>query len=314
MPEPPSEKHQRPITPPVAIWIFSMVLGWAVNSVVVKFVTESMPVFLAAFTRFALTVPIIAAFALYKAKGLRLPIKGLVAGALLGALSFTQISLFHWGSLYTTGGRVTLFLFSYPIITPFAAHILVKEERLSSRTVLGAAVAFAGVAIALKSSLGFDPTRLKGDLLEIASAVVLATMIAANKRFLVKFDKWKLLFWQYAVSTAMYAICVPLFETFDYSGVNQSAWLALAFQIVAVGGYCFISYQFVISRHPASKVSVFFLATPLVGMFAGQILREEPFEWTLLGGCFFVAAGIWIANRHSTDNTEKPREEHAGNA
>jgi len=288
---------QDSITPPVAVWIISLVIGWALNSVLVKFVTDEMPVFLAAFTRFALTLPIAAGFALLRGNGLRLPPRGLLAGAVLGALSFVQISLFHWGSLHTTGGRVTLFLFSYPLLTPFAAHLLVKEERLSLKTVAGAATAFIGVAIALKSSLGFDPVRFKGDLLEIASALTLAVMIAANKRFLAEFDKWKLLFWQYAVSTSLYALCVATFERFDYAGIGRGAWMALAFQVVVVGGYCFLSYQWIIAKHPASKVSVFFLGTPLAGMLAGQILRDEPFEWPLLAGCAFVAAGILIANR-----------------
>jgi len=294
---------QAPISPKVTLLIVFLVIGWAVNSVVVKFVTGEMTVFLAAFTRFALTLPIVAGFALSRREGLALPLRGLLAGMLLGTMSFAQISLFHWGSLYTTGGRVTLFLFSYPLLTPFAAHFLVEGERLSLKTVAGAVVAFAGVAMALKSSLEFDPNRLTGDLIEIASAIVLAVMITANKRFIAKYDKWKLLFWQYATSTALYAVCTVLFEKFDYSGVGYKAWLALSYQVVVIGGVCFISYQWVLSKHSASKISVFFLGTPLAGMLAGQVLLGEPFEWSLLLGCVFVATGIWIANRNAGHKT-----------
>ncbi len=288
---------QAPIPPLTMIWIMSLVTGWAINSVIAGFVTADMGIFQAAFTRFAPTFLIVAAFVLSRGGGLRLPPRGIAAAAALALASFTQITLFHWGSQHTTGGRVTLFLFSYPLIVPFTSHLLVKGERLSRQTVVGATVAFAGVSIALRSSLDFSPNRFAGDMVELASSVTLAIMVALMKRFIAIFDKWKLLFWQILICVALYGLSTLLFESPSLQGISKKTWAALAFQIVVVGGWCFISYQKILETHPASKVSVFFLATPLLGMIAGEILRDEPFEWPLLAGCVFVAMGIWIANK-----------------
>ena len=288
---------QSPIPPMTMAWIMSLVAGWALNSVIAGFITAEMGIFQAALTRFAPTLLIVTAFVLSRGRGLRLPPKGVAAAAVLAVASFTQITLFHWGSQRTTGGRVALFLFSYPLIVPFTSHLLVKGERLSRQTVVGAIVAFAGVSIALRSSLDFSPNRFAGDMVELASSLTLAIMVALMKRFIALFDKWKLLFWQILICVALYGLSTLLFESPSYNGISGKAWTALAFQIVVVGGWCFISYQKILVTHPASKVSVFFLATPLLGMIAGEILRDEPFEWTLLAGCAFVAFGIWVANR-----------------
>ena len=288
---------QAPIPPMTMAWIMSLVAGWAINSVIAGFVTAEMGIFQAALTRFAPTLLIITAFVISRGGGLRLSPKGIAAAAALALASFTQITLFHWGSQRTTGGRVALFLFSYPLIVPFTSHLLVKGERLSKRTVAGAIVAFAGVAIALRSSLDFSPNRFAGDMAEFASSATLAVMVALMKRFIAMFDKWKLLFWQILICVALYGLSTLFFESLSFHGISPKAWAALAFQIVVVGGWCFISYQKILETHPASKVSVFFLATPLLGMIAGEILRNEPFEWPLLAGCALVAAGIWVANR-----------------
>ena len=209
-----------------------------------------------------------------------------------------QIFLFNLGSQYISGGRISLIIFAYPLVVPLVAQIFIKEESLVKTKLLGSFIAFFGIAIALRENLsGTLSTTFKGDLIEISSCILLAINIVYNKRLATFINKWKILFWEFQISVVIFFVAALLFEKFQIQDVQSDAWTAIAFQSLAVSVFCFLSWQYLIARHNSSNLSVFFFASPLIGMMLGIVLLNEAFDPGLVAGCILVGAGIFIVNK-----------------
>ena len=278
------------------MWLIFLVFCWAGNSVIIKFIVEEMPSTWAAFLRFSFAYPLIVVFILHRKANLRVKPKELLLCAALSAMTFAQIMLFNVGSQYTTGGRVTMLIFTYPLIVPFIAHFMLKGEKLEKRTVIGIIIAFAGLLIPLYDTLANDTPTLKGDILEFSSAIVLSVLIVTNKYAFSIIDKWTVFFWQATINLLFFGTAALLTPGFNPSTVTNTAWISLGFQVIVISVFAFLSYQYILSKHNSSKVSIFFFATPLFGMLLGGLLLDEAFEIALFLGCISVGAGIFIAN------------------
>ncbi|MBD3241980.1 MAG: EamA family transporter [Chitinivibrionales bacterium] len=287
---------QAPIDSLAASWLLLLIVLWAANSVVVKLSVRDFQPLWAAFIRFCPSIVFLGIMARHKGAALIIPVRDFLAIALLGSLLFLQIFLFNLGSQYTTGGRVTLFIFAYPLMVPWISALLMAQEGLKGRVVIGTIVAFAGLAFALRANLGNAADTLKGDLIELASAVVLALGVAYNKRLMYRIDKWTVLFWRFTIAVLLFLTGAVAFERFEPAAVASDAWIALVYQAIVVSMFCFASFQHLLSRHNSSSVAVFFFATPLAGMLIGMLLLGEPFDPALLIGALMVGVGILVVN------------------
>jgi len=288
---------QRPITLPIAAWLVVLVLCWAANSVIVKFVVEDMTSSWGAFLRFLIAYPVVILFILSQKPNLKVKGRGFMLCALLSVMTFVQIMLFNAGSQYTTGGRVTMLIFTYPLIVPFIAHVLLKNEKLQRRTVIGSVIAFLGLLIPLYATLSNDSPTLKGDILEFMSSLVLSLLIVTNKYAFTFMDKWTVFFWQATLNLLLFGTAAAFSPGFSPSEVSMSGWISLGFQAIVISAFAFLSYQYILSKHNSSKVSIFFFATPLFGMLFGGLLHGEAIEISLFIGCLSVGIGIFIAHR-----------------
>jgi len=209
---------------------------------------------------------------------------------------YLQIFLFNYGSQYTTGGRVALFIFTFPLIISLIGPLIIKEEHYKKKSIIGSFIAFIGIIIALRLNIIASGSTFKGDIIELISSLVLALQIVLNKRFIYNINKWKVLFYRFVTGVALFLISALLFEEFIIENVKTDAWLSLSFQIVVVSIFCFTSFQYIISKHNSSSVSVFFFASPLFGITIGIILLNEPFDIRLLAGGVLVALGMYVVN------------------
>lgn len=286
----------KPGQEPIGFWSGIMLTGltvlWAFNSVAVKVIVLDLPPFSAAFLRFAPAALLVGIILMATRTGIRITLRQFGPVAILGVLMGLQIFTFNLGSVYTSGGRVTLFIFSYPFFVSLLAPLFVREERLGLRTVAGAVIALSGLAVALSSRIGEG--NLLGDLIECASGIILSIQVSYNKRVIRSVDKWKVSFWQFVVASVFFLFGALASERFDPSLVRPQAWLALSFQSVGISVVGILAWQYLLDRHSATKVSVFFFLTPIIGVFLTMAFLGEPFDPGLLAGALLVGLGIAV--------------------
>jgi len=283
---------QKPLTVVSIIWVFILVFAWAINTIIVKIVVRDIPPLFAAFFRFGPATLIMLIFLCIKKISFKITLREFGLVSILGIISAFQIFTFTAGAQFTTGGRVTLFIYTYPFLVAFIAPLFIRGERFSIRIITGCTIALSGVGVTLYARLSGG--GFKGDIIEILSALFLAFRVVVNKRFMQRINKWKVLIYTLMISTILYFAGGFLFEKVDLSGVKWDAWVALVSQILFTTCFTFLSWQYLLSKHSAAKLSAFFFASPIIGMICGIILLGESFDPGLIAGCILVGAGILL--------------------
>ncbi|ARJ66284.1 multidrug DMT transporter permease [Magnetospirillum sp. ME-1] len=221
---------------------------------------------------------------------------GLAAGLLFGA----EFALIYWGLEYTPASRAVVFLYTAPFVVALGLHWLVPAERLTRNQVLGLLCAFGGIVLAFGDSLSLpDRRQLVGDLMLLVSAVMWgATTVLVRTSRLSAISPNKTLLYQLGVSALVLPVASVLLGERGIIGEPSAlVWASLAGQIVIVAFASYLTWFWLISRYPATRLSAFSFLTPLFGMVFGAMLLGERLTWGLGGAMVLVAAGIWLVNR-----------------
>ncbi len=224
----------------------------------------------------------------------------LKAGIGAGSLFAAEFALIYWGLEYTPASRAVVFLYTAPFVVALGLHWLVPAERLTRVQALGLVAAFGGILLAFGDNLSLpDGRQMIGDAMLLVAAVMWGgTTVLVRTTRLATIAPAKTLFYQLGVSALALPIAsLALGERGIIGQPSALVWISLAGQIVVVAFASYLTWFWLISRYPATRLSAFSFLTPLFGMMFGAWLLGERITWGLGGAMALVAAGIWLVNR-----------------
>jgi len=217
---------------------------------------------------------------------------------LLGLLFALQIICFNLGTDLTRAGRAAVMVNSHPIFTGLIAHFAVPGDRLKFWKGAGLAVAFGGIIMVFRDSLGdIHKDFLIGDFLTLSAGFQLGLLIVMTKRLVQNINPYRLIVSQMIVGIPIFFFLSMFFEGRAAYGFSYPALLAILYQGVVVGGFCFVGFTMALKRYPPSRISAIFFTTPLWGITLSHLLLAEPLTTGLGIGAVLVAAGIYITNQ-----------------
>ncbi len=272
---------------------------WGFQQVLVKAtVAEVAPVFQAAL-RFALALVLLWGWCLWRRVPLWQRDGSLGPGLLAGALFAGEFACVYTGLQFTHASRLTVFLYASPFWVALLLPRFVPGERLRGAQWAGLACAFCGVLLALTDGGAAHSARQwLGDGLGLLAGIFWGlTTVTIRSTRLGRTAPEKQLFYQVAVSTAMYPVLsLALGEPWrwDFSGF---ALLSIGTQ-AAVGAFAsYLAWMWLLAHYPATRISVFVFLTPVFALLAGVVWLHEPLTAGFVGALALVAAGIVLVNR-----------------
>jgi drug/metabolite transporter (DMT)-like permease len=273
---------------------------WGLNQVAAKVANSGISPVLQAGLRSAGAVLLLLGWC--RVKGVRLFERdgSAPAGLAAGLLFAGEFALIFWGLDYTPASRAVVFLYTAPFVVAIGLHWLVPAERLNRLQAAGLACAFAGILLAFGDNLSLpDRRQVIGDAMLLVAAVMWgATTVVIRTTRLAAIRPSKTLFYQLAVSAVMLPpVSALLGERGIIGQPPPLVWASLAFQTVIVAFASYLTWFWLISRYPATRLSAFAFLTPLFGMLLGAVLLGERITWGLGAAMALVAAGIWLVNR-----------------
>jgi drug/metabolite transporter (DMT)-like permease len=271
---------------------------WALNQVMIKVAIAGIPPVLQAGLRSLGGAVLVWAWS--RLHGVRLIERGgpHALGLTVGALFAGEFLFLYWGVSFTTAARSVLLLYTAPFAVALGAHLFVPGERLRAVQVLGLALAFLGVVLVFGDALRL-PTRseLIGDAMVFLAAMLWgATTVMIKATRLALTHPNKTLFYQIAFSGVVLTAMSPLFGDVRIDPAPLVLG-SLAFQIVVITFASYLTWFWLITRYPASRLAAFTFLTPVIGVPAGGLLLGEPISWALLAALALVASGIYLVNR-----------------
>jgi drug/metabolite transporter (DMT)-like permease len=224
----------------------------------------------------------------------------------LGLLFTVQIALLNSASPLTSPSYGVVILNTYAIFTNLAGHVAarysngkISEEALTPVRTLGLALAIAGVAwlVLSRPDQALAPRPLLGNLLMVASAVLLGIRQVYTRWLVQKTEPVRSVVWQMAFSVPLFLASAVAAEPPLLKELTWEAVAAISYQGLIVAGICFIAWARLLQRHASGTLSMFSFLVPVFGiLLSGVIFGEQPGK-ALLGGTALVLTGVFVVIR-----------------
>jgi drug/metabolite transporter (DMT)-like permease len=277
-----------------------MTMLWAVNFIVVKIALRELPALFTAGVRTGLAGVFMVPVYLWQARRLRHPgwkksdVPVLIALGLLG-VALNQL-FFTLGIGRTSVAHAAVIIALSPVIVLFIAS-RVGLERLTLGRVAGMLLALAGVLL-LQLGPVKNAATLHGDLLIFLGALSFSIFTVMGKRVSGSFSSITLNTFAY-VGGGLTLLPLVLWQggSMQFAGVSVAAWASVIYMALFPSVLCFLIYYYALTHIPASRVSAFSYAQPLIATaLAVPLLGERPGAGLVAGGAL-VLTGVIMAER-----------------
>lgn len=288
----------RPLTLWAIIQVLVLAAGWGGNAPALRFSLAYLPAYSAAGIRFAVGLAVILLFAAVQRIPLRAERKDWAPLAWMGLLFTVQIALLNYGSAHTGASRQALLINSYPLFVPLLAHVFLPGDRLTPAKLGGTGLAFLGVLAMFGEKFGAGRADVLGDLLILASAVLLAGKAIYTSVLVRTLHPYVILVWHMVFAVPCFFVLSLLTEPQQYHWSGSVAFSVL-YQGIIVAGLCFVLWTVLLQQYSPSRLSVGFFLTPAFGAVLSHLFLGEPITRGLLIGGGAILLGLLLVNRPS---------------
>lgn len=301
---PPDRAAPRPTAAEASLWLGILAVSgmWGSSFLLAKLAVASVaPAALAAF-RGGISALVLLAVFLLAGRRLR-PRPGELAFALiLGTLSgwlpnlLTNLAL---GSI--DSARAGMLNGTTPLFVMLLAHMLLRDERITARTLAGMATGFVGLVLLVGPGGG---SAVSGHLLMVAVALcyALGTVYARRSR---PADPARLAFLQQTCS-GLGALTLALGLEGGVSLPDGSGtWLVLLLLGTVGTAAPMVIYLWLLGRAAATRVATVGYLQPAWAALLGATLLGERLSWTAAAGCALVLAGVWLSSPRLTRSPDR---------
>jgi drug/metabolite transporter (DMT)-like permease len=273
---------------------------WGTTYLAIRIGVETFPVYLFSGLRFLISGVLIFAWAAYQGQRLwpgrrewlRLSVSGLLiftGGNLLLCIAEQELS----------SGLAALVNSSFPLWIVLITRIWNPREKTRLLTATGILVGFAGQWLIFSDHLSTNgnPTTLWAFMLLVWGVVNGAIGSIHMKKYPIHLNPALTGAWQMLIGGAI-TTCIGLWQG-ETAQLNSEAngWWAMLYLVIAgsIIGYSLFVYAM---RHlPAQQVSVYAYVNPIVALFLGWLLLNEPVGMQAVYAMLVTSAGVYLVNR-----------------
>lgn len=286
---------KRPIDAAGAAGLIMISSVLALNQVVIKLTSGGFaPVFQAGL-RSLLSSVIIGAWILWKQRSLRFTGPQIGWGMVAGVVFSLEFIFLFTALDLTTVARSSIMFYSMPVWLGLAAHFLLPGEELTRTKMIGMALAFGGVVLALAER--GPGASLLGDALALLAGfgwASIALIVRATPQSEVPADVQ--LGFQLAISGPILLMLAPAFGPV-MRDAQLIHYLGLGFQVICVASLGFLFWFHLMKIYRASGVASFSFLSPVLAVIFGWLILGEQIEPQVWGALGLVAAGLILINR-----------------
>ena len=301
MKESSSEPIAQPLTPiSVSLALLTSAL-WGGNAVATRFALDGMPPLAAAGVRFTLATAFMLVWCCVERTRLKLRSNQWLPVVVMGILLFLQIGTFNLGLQSSNASHAVLLVNTSIFWVLLIEQWFFRTHKLTGKKIVGVALAFCGMALVILTgsetdSAVSDSPSLEGDAILAVSSLILGIKIVYTRQAVRQVEPGALIFWHDVIGTILLFLASVCFESPEWKALTVTMVLALLYQGLLVGGFCFGMNAVLLKKHLASQIAVFAFAAPLFGVVLAQLLRDDPLTPWLPVATVCVTGGIVLAN------------------
>jgi drug/metabolite transporter (DMT)-like permease len=217
-----------------------------------------------------------------------------------GVLTFAvPYGILYWAEQVVPSGLAAVLYATYPLMIALIAHVLLPEERLTWRKVVGVLIGFAGVAVIFSE----DFRALGGSRVLTAAAILLISpFCAALGSALVK--RWGQGVHPLSIAAMPMLITAVLtgaaalgFERGREVTFGMAPVLAVLYLAIMGSAVTFTLYFWLLKHQTATAMGLITYAIPVIAVTVGTVFFDEPFTLRIVVGAALVLVGVAVAVR-----------------
>jgi drug/metabolite transporter (DMT)-like permease len=283
----------------VAVWsLYAMlVVIWSSTWVAIKLGLEDTPPLLGAGVRFAAAGAVLLALTVARRRPLGTD-RSLAVVLCLFPFAATY-GLVYWGEQHIPSGLAAVLFGALPLYVSVMAAVVLPDEPLYPRLLLGVALALGGLVLAFGESVA-----LGADHLAVAGAVActLAPLAAGVGNVALRLragalDAVVLNGWAMLAAGALLLAASALAEDWGDAAWTAQALGSIAYLALIGTALAFVVLTILFGQLRAVTVSFITLLLPFGALGFGALLNDEAVTATALGGAALVAGGLLVAQR-----------------
>lgn len=205
--------------------------------------------------------------------------------------------LINWGQTHTDSGTAGVLASTSPVFTALLAAVLLPNEPLRIRIIVGLVIGLGGVALIAGLDVGnVGVTTLMGDLAVVAGALFWALGAILIRRLLEHYHEVALVATIGLISAVILLPVAAITHEPSDLALSAHAWPALlTLGIFSGTGLSFPLYAWVIRHAGPVKSSLIFYVSPAVAVLLGWGLRDEELTLYIIGGLLLIIVSLaWV--------------------
>ena len=235
----------------------------------------------------------------------RLLVPGKGSAGMLIALALTQTILqytfFYMGLSKAPGYKGSVISPSSVFFAVLLATIVLRQEKLTVRKILGCVIGFAGVVlVSLQSAGDAGGFRWDGEGFLVLAAFSYACSTVLIKRFSQRENPVTLSGYQFIIGGFVMA-AVSFLGGGRLQPVSAKAWLLMLY-LGLLSAVAYTLWSLLLQRHPVSHITVYSFANPVFGVILSALFLDEGKNLNVplcLLSLLLVSLGVWIVNSRS---------------
>jgi drug/metabolite transporter (DMT)-like permease len=272
-----------------------LVVIWSSTWVAIKIGLEDSPPLLGAGIRFAFAGLLLLGIAAARRRPLRTDLR---LAAVLALLPFAlAYGLVYWGEQYIPSGLAAVLFGVMPLYTALLGAVLLPDEPLRARLVVGILVAIGGLALAFAESAdsGHPELAVAG-----AAALALSPLGAALGNIAQKLragtlDAVVLNGWAMLGGGLVLLAASGLGENWSELALTAETIGSIVYLAVVGSAVTFVGLTVLLRHISAQAMSFLALLLPFGALVFGAVLYGEDITGRALGGAALVGAGLLVA-------------------
>lgn len=239
-----------------------------------------------------------------------------VRGAFLGFVAMALPMIFMTLGLEDLPVSLgSLLIALIPIATIGAAHFLVEDERFKSKALPGLMLALIGTGVLV--GVGGETIDGVGNLWRGVAYVMIGVLLsgvggALTRRFALEVSGDKLVLPQFAVSTAVVVVVLPLISTFDVSLVEGVDWVMIAGVGVLGSTLAFTAFLIAADVNSAARLALTGYSVPVLAVALAVIFLDESLTLSIVLGAILIIVGVVMTERANKEHVPEPGAVTAG--
>jgi drug/metabolite transporter (DMT)-like permease len=272
-----------------------LVVIWSSTWVAIKIGLEGSPPLLGAGIRFALAGVLLLALARARGGPMRTDVR---LAATLGLLPFAfAYGLVYWGEQYIPSGLAAVLFGVMPLYTALLGAVLLPDQPLSTRLVVGILVAIGGLVLAFAESAdaGDPELAVAGAAALALSGLGSALGNIAQKLRAGTLDAVALNGWAMLGGGLILLAVSALGEDWDDFAWSAESIGSIAYLAVIGSAVTFVGLTVLLRQISAQAMSFLALLLPFGALVFGAALYGEDITLRAVGGAALVGAGLLVA-------------------